>query len=145
MERAAERPGLYAEDELIYFPEGLFGFEQYKRFAPLPVEEDSDAILCLQSAEDEDLSFIIMNPFYLEDGYHPELTPKDYERLGTDDGGQISFYVICVIGESPEKSTVNLKCPIAVNTVSRRALQVILESEEYYMRHALSEFQKREE
>lgn len=144
MDNSTKAGGVFAREELIYFPEGLFGFEQYKNFLPLPVEEDSDALLCLQSTDDADLSFVIMNPFYLMADYEPALSVGDYEKLGTDDTTQISFYVICVVGKSPQNSTVNLKCPIAVNTVSRQAFQVILEVGEYHMRHSLNDFQNRE-
>lgn len=37
-------------------------------------------------------------------------------------------------------STVNLRCPVAVNDRTRRAMQVILEGEDYHMHHLLSEF-----
>lgn len=144
MDNGTKASGLFAREELIYFPEGLFGFEQYKNFLPLPIEEDSDALLCLQSADDADLSFVIMNPFYLMAGYEPVLSPRDYENLGTENTAQISFYVICVVGKSPQNSTVNMKCPIAVNTVSRQAFQVILEAGGYKMRHSLNDFQNRE-
>lgn len=144
MDNGTKAGGMFAREELIYFPEGLFGFEQYKNFLPLPVEEDSDALLCLQSTDDEDLSFVIMNPFYLMNGYEPVLSVRDYEKLGTDDITQISYYVICVVGKTPQDSTVNLKCPIAVNTVSRQAFQVILEAGGYQMRHSLNGLQNRE-
>lgn len=143
MKKEVINSSLFMEEELIHFQEGLFGFEEYKTFLPLPVEEDNDAVLCLQSTENTDLSFIIMNPFYLKEDYRPELSLADYKNLGTEDTGVLSFYVICVIGTLSEKSTVNLKCPIVVNTESRQAVQVILASEEYRMRHALSEFQKK--
>lgn len=140
MANEAASPSLFNKEELICFPDGLFGFEQYKDFLPLLVEEDNDALLWLQSTDDEALSFVIMNPFYLMPEYEPVLSAQDYDRLGTRDSDQISFYVICVADKSPENSTVNLKCPIAVNTVSREAFQVILEAEKYQMRHALNDF-----
>ncbi|CUX49644.1 flagellar assembly protein FliW [Clostridium sp. C105KSO13] len=139
------KSSLFMEEELIYFREGLFGFEEYKTFIPLPVDETSDAVLCLQSTEDPELSFIIMNPFYLKEDYRPVLSSADYKKLGTEDVSLLSFYVVCVIGNSSEKSTVNLKCPIAVNTGNRQAVQVILASEEYRMRHTLNEFRKKGE
>ena len=37
-------------------------------------------------------------------------------------------------------STVNLRCPVAVNDQTGQAMQVILESGDYHMRHLLSEF-----
>ena len=40
-----------------------------------------------------------------------------------------------------QESTLNFKCPVVVNPDSRRAIQVILESDAYHMRHRLAEFQ----
>lgn len=127
----------YEKEELIYFSEGLFGFEEYKKFLPLPMEDDNDAVLCLLSVEDENLSFIIMNPFQIMKEYSPVLPEDVYKKLGTSNDEDLSFYVICVVADPAEDSTVNLKCPIVVNTVSRKAVQVILETEEYQFRHAL--------
>ena len=42
-------------------------------------------------------------------------------------------------------STVNLKCPVAINVETRTARQVILDTEEYEMRHPLAEFGRKEE
>lgn len=127
----------YEKEELIYFNEGLFGFEEYKKFLPLPMEDDNDAVLCLLSVEDENLSFIIMNPFRIMKEYSPVLPEEVYKKLGTSKDDDLSFYVICVVADPAEDSTVNLKCPIVVNTVNRKAVQVILETEEYQFRHVL--------
>ena len=121
----------YEEAELIRFEDGLFGFESYKCFLPLPITEDSDAVLNLLSVEDESLSFVA-----------PRLTEEIYEKLEADKETDLSYYVICVVGSSPKESTVNFKCPIVVNTVSRKAVQVILESEKYHFRHALKDLEK---
>lgn len=132
---------VYQEDELIFFEDGLFGFEEYKKFLPLYVEENTDATLYLQSVEDSALSFIVMNPFMLSESYRPVLAKSDMDKLeGTEE--DLSYYVICVVKDSAEESSVNLKCPIVVNSVTRKARQVILESQEYQFRHSLKEFVK---
>lgn len=96
----------------------------------------------LLSVEDESLSFVIMNPFLLVSNYAPRLPEDIYKKLEAEDEADLSFYVICVVGDSPEDSTVNFKCPIVVNTASRKAVQVILESEEYRFRHTLRDIGK---
>ncbi len=132
------------EKEYIEFEEGVFGFEDHKRFIPVMLEEGSDAVLYLQSAEDEDLSFIIMNPFLLVKDYEPVLGEEDYEKLGTSCDEDLSYYVVCVVRDKVEDCTVNLKCPIVVNHVTRKARQVILDSEKYGLRHLLKEFTSEE-
>ena len=130
--------------EYIEFPDGLFGFEQNTNFVPLMVEEDSDAVLLLQSMENEELSFVVMNPFMLCEDYDPILSEEDYAKIGTKNQEELSFYVICVVKDDLDASTVNLKCPIVVNVVTRQARQVILDTKEYKLRHYLKEFKKEE-
>ena len=43
-----------------------------------------------------------------------------------------------------EDSTVNLKSPIAVNTDTRRARQIILDNALYKFRHPIKDFVKKE-
>ena len=134
----------FDKKELIRFEEGLFGFESQKDFLPVPFEGEEDAVLCLQSISDRDISFLIMNPFRLYPAYEPKLGKVDYRKLGTAREENLSYYVICVLRDTPEESTVNLKCPVVVNTVTRRAVQVILENNTYGFRHSLSEFAGKE-
>lgn len=132
------------EREYIEFDEGIFGFESEKRFLPIMLEEDSDAVLYLQSMENENLSFVIMNPFMLKADYDPKLSEEDYKALGASSPEDLSYYVFCVVGDSVEECKVNLKCPIVVNHVTRKARQVILDSKEYGFRHLLKEFKDEE-
>lgn len=132
------------EKDFIVFPEGLFGFETYKKFLPFSVDENSDSMLYLQSMEEEHLSFLVMNPFLLKEDYCPILAEADKEVLKAEKEEDLSYYVLCVIKEPPEESTVNLKCPIVVNALTREARQVVLDSAEYGMRHKLGEFSGKE-
>lgn len=144
MEQSKEEVRSSFQEEVICFGEGLFGFEDQKRFLPLCVEEDSDAVLCLQSVEDESVSFVIMNPFLFKEDYNPVLSQTDKETLKVEHEEDLSFYVICVVRDIMEDSTVNLKCPIAVNIANRQAKQIILDSDTYQFRHTLRELKKEE-
>ncbi|MCP1102544.1 flagellar assembly factor FliW [Aequitasia blattaphilus] len=133
-----------AKDErTIYFPEGILGFGEFHEYLPIPMSEEDDGVINLQSAEDENLSFVIMNPFFLKEDYNPQILKSDYKKLGTTSEEDLSYYVICVVREPVGESTINLKCPIVVNIKNRKALQVILEDEQYAMRHLLKEFKKK--
>lgn len=126
----------YEKEELIHLPEGLFGFEDYKNFLPISLHED-DSFLSLQSTDDETLSFILMNPFVSFPDYQPSLSEKDKKDLDTHSEDEISYYVICVLNESLDNSTVNLKAPLAVNIKSRIGKQIILDSPLYKFKHTL--------
>ncbi|MCI9167668.1 MAG: flagellar assembly protein FliW [Dorea sp.] len=144
MENENTKQNISEESQYIEFKEGIFGFEEEKKFLPVMLEDGSDAVLYLQSVANRDLSFIVMNPFMLKEDYNPVLSKEDYNMLGTSDEKDLSYYVFCVIANAAEESTVNLKCPIVVNHVTRQARQVILNSEEYGFRHLLKEFEKEE-
>lgn len=135
----------YAEEDIILFPNGIIGFPQWKEYLPLPFAKDSDQMLYLQSVEEESISFILMNPFMLFPGYHPRVAKEDMETLHCQDEQDLSFYVISVIREPLEDSTVNLKCPIAVNIKNRHAIQIILDHPEYTFRHRLKDLSCKEE
>ena len=133
------------EDRTIYFEEGLFGFEGYKKFLPVAVDADSDAVLTLHSTEEEGLAFIIMNPFLLKEDYDPQVPEAELKSLGECGGEEdYSWYVLCVAHRPADQSTVNLKCPIVVNTVTRKAKQVILDKKEYGFRHRLEDLTRKE-
>ena len=59
------------KSQYIEFKEGIFGFEEEKKFLPVMFEDGSDAVLYLQSIRNEKLSFVVMNPFMLKVDYNP--------------------------------------------------------------------------
>ena len=128
----------YDEDEKILFPAGLFGFESEREFLLIPFEGGS--LLCFQSVRTPDLAFVSMNPLSLKLDYEPVLQPAELQSLGVQDSQDLAYYVLCVVKKPVSESTVNLKCPIAVNPETRQARQVILETDAYEMRHPLAEF-----
>ncbi len=131
--------------EELHFPEGLFGFEEEKRFFLLPFEGSEGSLLCFQSAVTPGLAFVAMDPFSLDPDYAPVLTSKELKGLGVERSEDLCFYTLCVVRDPVGDSTVNLRCPVAVNSQTRQAVQVILEEGGYHMHHLLSEFGRKEE
>lgn len=135
----------FEEDLTILFEEGLFGFEDHKRFLPVAADESSDAVITLHSLDEEGLAFIIMNPFLLMEDYDPVVPQSDLECLGEiRSEADYSWYVLCVAQKPVSQSTVNLRCPVVINTVTRKAKQVILDNREYGFRHRLGELTRKE-
>lgn len=133
------------EEERLRFPEGLFGFEEEKEFFLLPFEGSEGSLLCFQSAVTPGLAFVAMNPFSLKPDYAPQLTPGELKTMGVEKSEELCFYALCVVRSPVADSTVNLRCPVAINEHTRRAVQVILEEGGYHMHHLLSEFGRKEE
>ena len=130
----------YLEEDILSFPAGLFGFEEEKEFFLLPFEGSEGSLLCFQSVQTPQLAFVAMDPFALLPGYNPVLTGEELRTLGVERSEELCFYALCVVRSPVADSTVNLRCPVAVNDQTGQAMQVILESGDYHMRHLLSEF-----
>ena len=132
-------------EHLLRFEKGLFGFEEEKEFCLMPFEGSGGSLLCFQSARTPQLAFVAMNPFSLKPDYAPVLTGEELRELGVERSEELCFYALCVVRSPVADSTVNLRCPVAINEHTRRAVQVILEEGGYHMHHLLSEFGRKEE
>ena len=132
----------YEAGDVLHFRDGLFGFEEEKQFLLLPFADGGGTLLCFQSVATPGLAFVAMNPFSLKQDYAPELQPAELEAMGVTRSQELSFYVLCVVRNPVSESTVNLKCPVAVNEDTGAAMQAILEHGGYEMRHRLSEFRE---
>jgi len=134
-----------AEEQIILFPFGLYGFEEYNRFVLLHDEEDEGGIFrWLQCVDEEGLCFTVMEPGIVCENYSPKLPENSLKKIGADDetdtdnadnnennkNEDLIYLVITVVYEEIEKSTVNLLSPIAINSKNRVAAQIILESYE---------------
>lgn len=130
----------YAQEDILHFSSGLFGFEDEHEFLLLPFEGSHGTLLCFQSVHTPALAFVAMDPFALLPDYTPVLQPQELRALGVKDSQELGFYVLCVVKNPAADSTVNLKCPVAINPDTRAAQQVILETDSYEMRHPLAQF-----
>ena len=127
------------EEHVLRFAGGLFGFEDEKSFALLPFEGSGGSLLCFQSTVTPQLAFVALNPFDLKPDYAPVLTAAELAALGVERSEELCFYALCVVRSPVADSTVNLRCPVAVNDRTCQAAQVILDDDSYHMRHSLAE------
>ena len=129
--------------QVLDFPNGLFGFESEKKFVLLPFSGSGGNMLCLQSIAAPSPAFILMNPFSLKPDYAPVLSAEELELMGVSQSHELCYYVMCVVKDPVGESTVNLRCPVVVSPDLHRAVQVILDTDAYQMRHPLREFSNR--
>jgi len=134
------------EGQVIVFPFGIYGFENYHRFVLLHDEEDENGIFrWLQSADEELLCFTVLEPGFICGDYSPKLPEQSLKKLGTGEEGDLLYLVITVLYDEIEKSTVNLLSPIVINPINQIAAQIILESGEpqnagYKTKHKIFDF-----
>ena len=133
----------YEEDQVLSFPKGLYGFEDEQRFLLLPFSGNG-TLFSLQSLTTPSLAFVVVDPFSLDMSYAPVLQPDELRELEVENSHDLYYYTMCVVREPVGDSTVNLKCPLAINGDTQVAMQVILEGGDYQMRHRLAEFEEQE-
>ena len=130
----------YEEEDILSFPNGIPSFEEEHSFLLLPIAECDGNMYSLQSTGTPELAFILMDPFSLFPAYAPVLQAAERKALAVDADEELGFYVLCALKRPVSSSTVNLKCPIAINPKTRTCMQIILDSDAYQMHHTLSEF-----
>ena len=134
----------YNDDEVIYFKNGLFGFEEFKKYLLIRFDNSSNSLICLQSIEQENIAFVMINPYTFISDYKLSLSDNDREELELVQDGDILVYNICVLNDDILKSTANLRCPIIVNCNTRNAKQFILEDSCYEFKYPFSKLINKE-
>ncbi len=122
--------------EIILFEHGLPGFEQEKEFTLLSLAEES-VFRVLQSTKTPELAFMITNPFLTVTDYNFELDGATIQALAIKSEQEVAVFGIVSLKETLTDSTINLKAPIVLNTSNKKAKQMILENEQYAIRHKL--------
>ena len=130
------------ESKIIEFKSGIPGYPQLRQFILLSdknsdsPEDDQDGLLYwLQSVEDKDLAFVMVDMVRYNPSYDPRVSEDEIAELGNYDPETFCFYNIAVLPENMNDMTVNLKAPVVINSQSMLGKQVICENEEYTVRH----------
>lgn len=123
------------EEKIIAFPEGIPGFEEEKEFVIINNEDEENPFCWLQSINNPDLAFVIINPFLIFSDYTIDLPETVQEKLKIEDEKDVAVYSIVVVPKDLKKMTVNLLGPIIINVRERLGKQVILDDPRYSTKH----------
>lgn len=126
-----------ADDSVLTVPDGLFGFEEHKRFVLLSIPEERP-FSWLQAVDNQRLAMVVVNPGeVLGARFVPKVGASDLQALGVAAAAELIFCCIVVVPENPKLMTVNLKGPVAFNEKAKIGRQVILLNDDYTVRHLL--------
>ncbi|MFL6062417.1 MAG: flagellar assembly protein FliW [Marmoricola sp.] len=104
----------------------LPGFPDQRRFALVTL--DDDGILCqLRCLDDPELRFLVMPPMAFFPDYAPVVGDDVMAELEISSAEDVILLLVINAGDSLSDTTANLMAPVVVNTVTRRASQVILD------------------
>lgn len=126
----------YEEKDVIYFKKGIPGFENLKKFLIFPVE-DNDIFSVFQSIEDADIGIIVISPFDVKKDYEVKLEEDLIKRLKIKNEEEVLIMNTVTLSSHMDKITVNLKAPIIINIKERFGEQIILDNENYKIKHPI--------
>jgi flagellar assembly factor FliW len=123
-----------SEKQVITFPEGLLGFEDYTSFA-LIEENDETPFKWLQSLQEPDLAFVVIQPDLFLEEYKPMLTKEDLLEIDiTDATDSLTFLIVTIPPKHPEEMTANLQGPVIINAKKKKAKQYISRNDSHVIR-----------
>ncbi|WP_069998877.1 flagellar assembly protein FliW [Cellulosilyticum sp. I15G10I2] len=128
------------ENKKIIFKEGIPGFETLKEYILLEDEDIESPFKYLQSAQQEDVCFVILNPYMFNINYTPTIKEEYFEKLGGGKDEDFFIFVITTVGKTLEETTVNLMAPLLIHQETRLGLQVIVEEDAYTTKHPILDF-----
>lgn len=112
------------DDEIVFFKEGLLGFEEYHRYVILN-NDDGSPFRWLQCVDDGNLAFVIIEPLNFMFEYNIEISDSDQDFLKLTRAEDAILYTIVSIPENPHDMTANLQGPLLINAANRQARQII--------------------
>lgn len=125
------------ENKIIYFENGILGFENYKRYTLLYDEDDGERhdISWLQSLDEPELAIPVISPFLIKADYNPEVEDELLKPLGELTEDNLVVIVSITVPPETEKISANLKAPFIINSSSRKGSQVITENPDYEVKY----------
>ena len=123
-------------ENILTFPKGIPAFENLKKFILIDLP-DNNAFTCLQSIEQQETAFLIINPWDFFSDYDITISDEELEEIGIDKKQQVKVYNIATIPEDPKDITINLVGPIIINTENKQAKQIVLTTTNYHTKHPI--------
>lgn len=110
-------------ENIVRMPSGLLGFEEIKEYVLLANPEEAP-FQWLQVVNDDNLAFLVVNPFLVCPDYQPDIPDAEVAALNLKDQQDALVYNIVTL-RSGGRATVNLKGPIVINRTSLVAKQIV--------------------
>lgn len=118
--------------EIVY---GIIGFSNFRKYILL---EHNPPFSWIQSTENPDLAFVVVNGEEFGDAYSVPFPVGDRDiDLQESDVADVAVLNLVSVRADPSKTTVNLKAPVIVNMRNRKGRQLVLDDQKYPTRMPL--------
>ena len=117
-------------EEVLTFPQGIPGFENCTRFKLFHEEKETPVVHWLQSVEQPDVTFSVIDPARFGLNYEITLSDEEAAMLQAENAGDIA---VLLIAYKPQTDAVpgasinaNINGPIVLNIHTRIGMQKVL-------------------
>jgi flagellar assembly factor FliW len=121
------------ERQKVIFPQGLFGFDDYKEYVLLDAEHQP--FFWLQSVNDQEIAFVLINPFLFRPDYEVNITNEELAEIGITSPENALIFVIVTIPQDGSPMTANLQGPLVINKDKMSGMQAVLSDVKWRTRH----------
>lgn len=126
------------DDKIITFPQGIVGFPDLTQFALIhDSEKGNETIHWLQSLQETAFAMPVMDPLLVRADYNPEVDDEMLKQIGTLTAEEMLVLVTVTVPKDLTKMSVNLKGPIVINATEKKAVQVIIDGDEYQVKYPI--------
>ncbi|MFW5742158.1 MAG: flagellar assembly protein FliW [Spirochaetota bacterium] len=137
IESKAYGPIEISERQVITFPVGILGFEQLREYALLDAVQQG--FYWLQSLEDPEIAFILLNPYDLRPDYVLDVPDEDLESIRYQSDEDLLVFAIVTIPDDESKVSANLQGPVIINRVEQLGRQAISLDSRWHTKHLILE------
>ncbi|MCR4960909.1 MAG: flagellar assembly protein FliW [Lachnospiraceae bacterium] len=132
------------DNKIIHFENGIIGFPDLTDFALIYDEEKGNdaGIRWLQSLQEPAFAMPVMDPLLVLSSYNPVVDDEMLKPLGELDPDEILVLVTVTVPKDLKKMSVNLRAPLVINVKERKAVQIILDGEEYMIKFPIYDIVK---
>lgn len=131
------------DDKIIKFPSGIIGFPELTDFALIHDEDKGvGGIHWLQSMQEPAFAMPVMDPLTVAADYNPQVDDEILKPIGELDPNETLVLVTVTVPSDLTQMSVNLRGPIVINALSRKACQVIIEGDEYQIKFPIYDILK---
>lgn len=120
----------YEEEDIVVMTTPMLGFANLNDFLLISTEQ-TYPFYWLQSIEDPEISFLMVETALFFPDYNPKLNRRDYKVLQAESLDELQRFAIVVVPKDPKDSTANLRAPIIFNPEKKLAKQTILDDDKY--------------
>lgn len=122
------------ETKVINFVNGLPGFPDEKEFVIVDLE-GNPAFQVLQSISNENLAFVITDPFLIYPNYQFDVKNSVVEQLEIESEKDVLIRSTLTVHKPFDQSTINLKAPLVINQTKKQAKQIVLDDDYLHQRN----------